>query len=71
MLALSYFYTSDDGFWRRHKLVTFAGPLCDSTDLGKTAEVQAEQPKASSGLQKIDLDPGCLSPALTTPSRSH
>lgn len=71
MLALSYFYTSDDGFWRRHQLVTFAGPLRDSTDLGETAEVQAEQPKPSSGLQKTDLDPGCFSPALTTHSRIH
>lgn len=71
MLALSYFYTSEEGFWLRHKLVTFAGPLSDSRDLGKIAAVQSEQSTASSGIQKIGLHPGLISTALTTQSRSH
>lgn len=68
MLALSYFYTSDDGFGPRYKPVTFAGPLCDSTDLGETAEVRSELPKASSWRQKTDLAHGHISPALVTPA---
>lgn len=63
---MSYFYTSDDGFGPRHKPVTFAGPLCDSTDLGETAEVPSELPKASS--QETDLAHGHTSPMFVTPA---
>ena len=63
-IALSYFYTSDDWFSLRHKPVTFADPLCDSTDLGETAEVQSEQPKANTWPQKMGLAQGHISPVL-------
>ena len=69
-ISFELFYTTGDGLWLRHRPVTFAGPLCDSTNLGAAADVQPEQPQGCSGCPWTSWEAWAHEPSPHHPGRS-